>query len=67
MKSKILKKLRLKNHLTLEEVAHKLNPPVRSSTVLRWETNAIKTLKTNQLKQLAKIYKIKIDYLIKFV
>lgn len=60
----IIKKLRLNQGLTLEELSNKLNPPVQKATVLRWENGSIRTIKGDYLNQLASIFNVSIYYLL---
>ena len=57
-----LRELRNKNGLTQNEIAAKLN--VSGQTILNWE-NGIYEPKINQLIQLADLFNVSVDYLIK--
>lgn len=60
----LLKKLRLANGLTLEEVGNAVG--VGKSTVRKWETGTISNMKADKIEKLANILGVDVDYIIGF-
>lgn len=60
----LLKKLRLANGLTLEEVGNAVG--VGKSTVRKWETGTISNVKADKIEKLANILGVDVDYIIGF-
>lgn len=51
-----LQYLRVNAGMTLEEVASRLNPPLRTSGVSKWEKGRVSNIKRSHIEQLAKMY-----------